>query len=72
MAGLVPVIPIEEPRHCHYNRDHRDKPGDDEAETLLQWLRQRVPYSPMAIKFALPPAAAVLIVTVCSLAKRRR
>ena len=29
-------------------------------------------YSPMARRFALPPAAAVLIVTVCSVAKRRR
>lgn len=29
-------------------------------------------YSPIAIRLALPPAAAVLIVTVCSVAKRVR
>ena len=28
MAGLVPAIPIIQPR-CPANRDHRDKPGDD-------------------------------------------
>jgi len=30
------------------------------------------PHSPIAIRLALPPAAAVLIVTVCSVAKRGR
>src|SRR5271154_2720309 len=30
MAGLVPAIPIITIRPCHWNRDRRDKPGDDE------------------------------------------
>jgi len=31
MAGLVPAISIHLARPCHWNRDHRDEPGDDDA-----------------------------------------
>src|SRR4051812_24807882 len=34
MAGLVPAIAIKEARHCQYDRDHRDKPGDDNGRGL--------------------------------------
>ena len=30
MAGLVPAIPLRDAQ-CHPDRDHRDKPGDDDA-----------------------------------------
>jgi hypothetical protein len=29
IAGLVPAISMALARPCHLNRDHRDKPGDD-------------------------------------------
>src|SRR5712691_11777894 len=31
IAGLVPAISNPLARPCHVNRDHRDKPGDDEC-----------------------------------------
>jgi hypothetical protein len=30
MAGLVPAIPITMATPCHWNRDRRNKSGDDE------------------------------------------
>ncbi|PVE26001.1 hypothetical protein DC522_01820 [Microvirga sp. KLBC 81] len=62
MAGLVPAIHVLRP--CvEEGVDARHKAGHDEREQS---------HSPIAIRFALPPAAAVLMVTVCSVAKRRR
>jgi hypothetical protein len=31
MAGLVPAISLREAPLCQPNRDHRDKPGDDNS-----------------------------------------
>ena len=35
MAGLVPAISIRTARSCHIDRDHRDKPGEDDGGLLF-------------------------------------
>jgi hypothetical protein len=45
MPGLVPGIPIRKARHCHMNRDGRDKPGHDELGFNARYEVVIIPYT---------------------------